>query len=176
MFDMAPLLSVSPLHIHLTDPARGCAPTTTVDEEEMTVNLTDVLEYQLLPPGFRIEVRTELTSPVEKVGGQEDGGGETGLLGHTVGLLQVGLNLLHRQEVPRHTGELKYQEILRRTFLITIIEGLDLPCSLHSGMPRPCGRVRCGQSSPVSAPDLDSDSPDTAPASGSQTKTCSGPN
>ena len=111
MFDMAPLLSVSPLHIHLTDPARGCAPTFTVDEEEMTVNLTDVLEYQLLPPGFRIEVRAELTSPVEKVGGQEDGGEQRGLLGHTVDLLQVGLDLLVGQEVPGHTRDLKYQDI-----------------------------------------------------------------
>ena len=121
MLDMAPPVSFSPLHVNLADPAHGRAPTFTVDEEEMTVSLTDVLENQLLP-GFHIEVRAELTSPVEKIGGQEDEGGERGLLGHTVDLLQVGLDLLVGQEVPGHTGELKYQDILR-TITFLNIEG-----------------------------------------------------
>ena len=106
---MAPQLSFGPLN--LADPTPGSAPTFTVDEEEMTVNLTDVLENQLLP-GLHLEVRAELTSPVYEVGGQEDVGGETRLLSHTVGLPQVGLDLLVRQEVPIDTGELKYQEYL----------------------------------------------------------------
>ena len=72
LFDMEPDLSLSPLN--LADPARGCAPAFTVDEEEVAVFLADVLENQLLA-GFQPDLLTELTTPVEKVGGQQDGGG-----------------------------------------------------------------------------------------------------
>ena len=74
------------------------------------MNLTDVLKDQLFP-GFQSAVLTELAAPAEKVGGQEDGGGETGLLGHPVGLLEVRLDPLVREEGESHAGELKYQEI-----------------------------------------------------------------
>ena len=128
---------------------------------------------QLLP-GFHIEVRAELTSTVGKVGRQEDGGGKTGLLGHTVDPLQMGLDILVGQKVPSQTGELKYQKILRIRFLITNKNrGAYIPCRLHSGMPRSCGRLRCAQSAPASASNQDGDSPDTGPAPGFQTKTCS---
>ena len=61
------------------------------------MNLADVLKDHLL---LRLQpaVLAELATPAEEIGGQQDGGGETGLLGHTVGLLQVGLDLLVAQE------------------------------------------------------------------------------
>ena len=89
-------------------------------------------------------------------------GGERGLLGHTVDLLQVSLDLLVHQEVPRHTRELKYQKILRITFLITIV-GRDLPCRLRTGMPLPDGGPRCGWSAPSSGPGWDWYRQGTAP-------------
>ena len=61
------------------------------------MNLPDVTDHQL-PPGFHLEVLAELAAPAEEIGGQQDGGGEAGLFGHTVGLLQVGLDLLVAQE------------------------------------------------------------------------------
>ena len=78
------------------------------------MKLTHVLEDRLLL-GFHPEDLAELAAPAEEVGGQQDGGGETALLGHPVGLHQVGLDLLVLQEVESHAGELKYQEI----FIIT---------------------------------------------------------
>ena len=71
------------------------------------MNLPDVLEHQLLP-GFQSEVWAELAAPAEEVGGQQDGGGQTAVLGQLVGLLQVGLDLLVRQEGERQAGGLKY--------------------------------------------------------------------
>ena len=72
------------------------------------MNVTDVLENHLFP-GFEPEVPAELAAPAEEVGGQEDGGWETGLLGHPVGLQQVGLDLLVLQEGESGSRELKYQ-------------------------------------------------------------------
>ena len=101
---MEPEVFSSPLH--LTDTAGGRGPTTAVGEEEPTVNLSDMLEHQLLL-GFHPEVPTELTAPADKIGGQEDGGWETRLLGQLVNLLQVGLHHLVRQEGQSHSRELK---------------------------------------------------------------------
>ena len=72
------------------------------------MNLADVLENHLLP-GFEPAVLAELAAPAEEIGGQMDGGGEEGLLGHPVGLLQVGLDLLVLEEGERGARELKYQ-------------------------------------------------------------------
>ena len=109
LLDMEPEVLASPFK--LTDAADSRGPTIAVGEEERTVNLVDVLEHQLLL-GFQPEVPAELAAPAEEVGGQQDGGGETGLLGHPVGLLQVGLDLLVRQEGESHARKLKYQEII----------------------------------------------------------------
>ena len=104
---MEPEVLSSPLQ--LTDAAGGRAPTTTaVGEKESTVNLSDVLENHLLL-GLHPAVLTELAAPVEKVGGQEDGGGETGLLCHPVGFLEVRLDHVEREEGESHARELKYQ-------------------------------------------------------------------
>ena len=72
------------------------------------MNFPDVLEDQILL-GFQPEVLTEFAAPAEEVGGQQDGGGEMARLSHLVGLLQVGLDLLVRQEANSEAGELKYQ-------------------------------------------------------------------
>ena len=72
------------------------------------MNLSDVLEYQLLI-GFHHEVLAKLTAPAKEVGGQEDGRGQ--MAGYPVGLLHVGLDLLVLQEVESQAGELKYQSI-----------------------------------------------------------------
>ena len=100
------------------------------------MNVTDVLEDQLLL-GFQPAVLAELAAPAEEVGGQQDGGGETGLLGHPVGLQQVGLDLLVLQEGEGAARELKYQ-------LYNIeSQAPVLPCRLHSGMPLTGGGARC---------------------------------
>ena len=67
------------------------------------MNVPDVLEDHLLL-GFQPEVWAELAAPAE------DGGGEKTLLSHLVDLLQVGLDLLVRQEANSEAGELKCQE------------------------------------------------------------------
>ena len=63
------------------------------------MNLPNVLDHQLLA-GLHPKVTAELAAPVEVVGvgGQEDGAGETGLLGHPVNLQQVGFYHLVLQE------------------------------------------------------------------------------
>ena len=84
--------------LYITDPA-NCGPPTTTGEVERTVNLPNVLDHQLLA-GLHPKVTAELAAPVEVVGvgGQEDGAGETGLLGHPVNLQQVGFYHLVLQE------------------------------------------------------------------------------
>ena len=103
-------LNVISGHLNLTDPAGGGDPTSTVGEEELTVNFPDVLDYQLLL-GFHPKVLAELAAVVNQIGGQQNEGGEMALLHHPVGLLQVGFDRLVRQEGEIHAGELKYQEI-----------------------------------------------------------------
>ena len=155
---MDPEVIFSPLD--LTDAAGGC-PTTAAGEVELTMNLPDVTEYQLFL-GFHTEVLTELAAPAEEVGGQQDGGGETGLLGHFVGLHQVGLDRLVREEGESDASELKYQDII---FPISSTPP-HLPYRQHSGMSLPCGGLRNGWSAPSAAPDWDWGRPDTGPGPG----------
>ena len=123
------------------------------------VNLPDVTDHQL-PPGFHLEVLAELAAPAEEVGGQQDGGGETGVLGHFVDLHQVGLGLLVRQEGNSQTGELKYNDQLGyRGWSQFSVK----PCRLRSRMSLPCGGERCGWSSPSWAPGLAWDTPGRRP-------------
>ena len=85
MFQVSPQGISGPLHLCLTDPARGKAEAINAGEEEPAVNLADVLDHQLLL-GFHLKLWTELAAPAEQVSGQEDGGGNVGLLSHPVGL------------------------------------------------------------------------------------------